>query len=131
MLVGVSFVVIPPFCAVLCCAVQGLDDATTALAAELLSSHHISPGDRALLVFFPGLDFTITVIACFKAGIIAVPVFPPDPRKLEKDLHHFVSIQSSSGAKIALSHQKYNHLKKVADIKQFFSTKGHRWPDLR
>ena len=60
------------------CLRQGLDDATSALATQLRTTHGIAAGDRVLLVFFPGLDFTISVVACFKAGIIAVPVFPPE-----------------------------------------------------
>lgn len=110
---------------------QALDDATAALADHLLGERGIRPGDRVLLVFFPGLDFGISVIACFKAGIIAVPVFPPDPRKLEKDLHHFVSIQSNSGAKTVLCHQKYNHLKKIAGIRELFRTNENKWPELK
>ena len=110
---------------------KGLDDATSALADELVHVHGIAKGDRVLLVFFPGLDFSISVIACFKAGIIAVPVFPPDPLKLEKDLHHFVSIQKNSGAKIALCHQKYNYVKKIARLKDFFSTREQKWPELK
>ena len=92
----------------------------------------LQPGDRAMLVFFPGLHFMISLVACFKAGVIAVPVFPPDPRKQKKDLHHFISIQSNSGANIALTHTMYNFAKRVADIKNIFSSKGeYTWPDLK
>lgn len=86
-------------------------------------------GDRLLLVFFPGLDFTASLIACFKAGLIAVPVFPPDPRRLKKDLHHFVSIQKSCDATVALTNSQYNFLKKIEDIKNFFS--AVQWPNLK
>ncbi|MSW65126.1 MAG: AMP-binding protein [Actinobacteria bacterium] len=57
-------------------------------------------GDRALLVYPPSLDFIITFIACLRAGIVAVPVFPPDPRQLQKNLHLFASVQRSSGATV-------------------------------
>jgi acyl-CoA synthetase (AMP-forming)/AMP-acid ligase II len=97
----------------------------------LLNHERIERGQRLLLVFFPGLDFTISVIACFKAGIIAVPVFPPDPRKLQKDLHHFISITSNCGARAALCNSSYNYIKKVADIKSLFSSKGVSWPELK
>jgi acyl-CoA synthetase (AMP-forming)/AMP-acid ligase II len=109
---------------------RGLEDASSALA-EQLRADGLGVGERALLVFFPGLDFSVTVLACFKAGVIAVPVFPPDPRKLEKDLHHFISIQRNSGAKVALCHQKYNYIKKIAGIKEIFSKQEHKWPELR
>mmetsp|Transcript_19208 Transcript_19208/g.32497 ORF Transcript_19208/g.32497 Transcript_19208/m.32497 type:complete len:110 (-) Transcript_19208:8-337(-) len=67
-----------------------LDSASTHLAQSLLTTQKLKENDRVLLVFFPGLDFTVALLACFKAGVIAVPVFPPDPRKMKKDLHHFV-----------------------------------------
>lgn len=82
-----------------------------------------------MLVFFPGLDFTASLLACFKAQLIAVPVFPPDPRKLKKDLHHFISIQNSSDARVALTNHQFNFVKKVADIKHIFS--GVKWPELK
>jgi hypothetical protein len=51
-------------------------------------------------------------------------VFPPDPRRLQKDLTHFISIQNSSGATVALTHNLYNFAKKVSDIQGLFSSKG-------
>lgn len=72
-----------------------------------------------------------SLMACFKAGILAIPVFPPDPRRLQKDLHHFISIQSSSGAVVALTHGLYNFAKKVSDIQGIFKTKSTKWPDLK
>lgn len=111
---------------------EELDKSTTYLASILLGTHAIKRGDRVLLVFFPGLAFTASLIACFKAGIIAVPVFPPDPSKLAKDLHHFVSIQKSSGATIVLTHALYDFAKKVSGIKNIFSSKAdNSWPDLK
>jgi acyl-CoA synthetase (AMP-forming)/AMP-acid ligase II len=75
------------------------------------------------------LDFTASLIACFKAGLIAVPVFPPDPRKLKKDLHHFISIQESCSAQVALTNSTFNFVKRVNDIKYMFSNLG--WPTLK
>lgn len=108
-----------------------LDKASTSLANYLVQSCKLRSGDRALLVFFPGLHFTASLLACFKAGIIAIPVFPPDPRRLQKDLTHFISIQSSSGATVALTHNMYNFAKKVSDIQGLFSSKGKTWPELK
>lgn len=41
------------------------------------------------------------------------PCMSSDPRRLKKDLYMFASIQSSSGAQIALTHAAYNYVKKV------------------
>jgi acyl-CoA synthetase (AMP-forming)/AMP-acid ligase II len=42
-------------------------------------------GERALLVFLPGLDFLGALFGCFYAGWIAVPAYPPPPRTQPAD----------------------------------------------
>ncbi len=37
-------------------------------------------GERALLVYPPGLEFVVAFLACLEAGVVAVPVHPPRPR---------------------------------------------------
>ena len=96
-----------------------------------MKTHKLVDGDRILLVFFPGLDFTVSLLACFKAGLVGVPVFPPDPRKMKKDLHHFVNIQLSCGARTVLTNSLYNLAKKIEDLKNIFSSEAVRWPDLK
>jgi acyl-CoA synthetase (AMP-forming)/AMP-acid ligase II len=62
----------------------------------------------------------ISFLACLKAGIIAVPVFPPNP--LRKDtLYMFSRIVKGCDAKFALTNVEYNHAKKVAGIKDSFT----------
>ncbi|KIH99630.1 hypothetical protein LP52_07010 [Streptomonospora alba] len=39
-----------------------------------------APGDRALLLFPPGLDFVVALFACFEARVTAVPAYPPGRR---------------------------------------------------
>jgi len=109
-----------------------LDMVTSDLAVYLLEELGLKEGDRAMLVFIPGLDFMVALLACFKARVVAVPVFPPDPFKLKKDMHHFVSIQESSGSAVALTHGIYNSAKKAAKLSSFFSLSssgGAKWPD--
>ncbi|MFN6565528.1 MAG: aminotransferase class I/II-fold pyridoxal phosphate-dependent enzyme [Nostoc sp. ChiSLP01] len=54
---------------------QELEYRVKAIAAHLQSL--CSPGDRALLLYPPGLDFIAGFFACLYAGIIAVPAYPP------------------------------------------------------
>ena len=37
------------------------------------------PGDRALLLYPPGLDFIAAFFGCLYAGVVAVPAYPPRP----------------------------------------------------
>lgn len=52
-----------------------------AVAARLLGL--VSPGERALLFFGPGLEFTLGYWGCLFAGVIAVPVPSPGVRAVE------------------------------------------------
>lgn len=82
--------------------------------ASLLNTHiWCSCVFRAVLVYPPSLDYMVAFLACLKAGIIAVPVFPPNPAR-SGTLTMFSSIVQSSGAKYALTSVTYNHAKKLA-----------------
>ncbi|MFL6137075.1 MAG: fatty acyl-AMP ligase [Frankiaceae bacterium] len=48
-----------------------------ALAVARQLSERCRPGDRALLLFPPGLDFIVAWFGCLYAQVIAVPVNPP------------------------------------------------------
>lgn len=52
-----------------------LERAARAVAVTL--SQSCAPGERALLLYPPGLDFIIGFFGCLYAGVIAVPVYPP------------------------------------------------------
>jgi acyl-CoA synthetase (AMP-forming)/AMP-acid ligase II len=55
-----------------------LHDAARSLAARLTKM--AEPGDRAILVFPPGLEFIIAFFGCLIAGVIAVPMMMPRRR---------------------------------------------------
>src|SRR4051812_10906894 len=56
-------------------AFAGLDRAARAVAASLRDV--AEPGDRALLLYEPGLEFIPAYFGCLYAGIVPVPVSPP------------------------------------------------------
>ena len=58
-----------------------------ALAAAAELAVRCSPGDRALLLFPPGLDFVVAFFACLYAGLVAVPVNPPRHGRLAAATH--------------------------------------------
>ncbi len=55
-----------------------------AIAATLQET--CEPGDRALLLYMPGIDFVEGFFGCLFAGVIAVPAYPPDPGRLARTL---------------------------------------------
>ena len=49
-------------------------------------------GERALMLYPPGLDFIAAFFGCLYAGVIAVPAYPPDPTRLEASLPRLLAI---------------------------------------
>src|SRR5262245_49659051 len=53
-------------------------------------------GDRALLLYQPGLDFIISLFACLFAGIVAVPAYPPRSNKSDARLDAIIKDAQAS-----------------------------------
>jgi acyl-CoA synthetase (AMP-forming)/AMP-acid ligase II/acyl carrier protein len=109
---------------------QELETETTKVAKHLIRKG-IEKGECVVLVYPPSLDFMIAFLACLKANVVAVPVFPPNPLRRDT-LAMFANIVQGCGAKHALTNTEYNHAKKMAGIRDVF-TKFQRptsgWPD--
>lgn len=67
-------------------------------AASLLE--HCSPGDRALLIYPPGLDYIVALFACMYAGVISVPSYAPRPNR---PLTRLESIVANSEPRLVLT----------------------------
>ncbi|WP_107656943.1 fatty acyl-AMP ligase [Nocardia suismassiliense] len=78
-----------------------LDRSARAVAAHLAGI--TQPGERALLLYAPGLEFVVAYYGCLYAGVIAVPVAPPQPNKLADSLARLASITANSGARLLLT----------------------------
>ena len=75
-----------------------LDEKARAIAAALRRTCAV--GDRALLLYPPGLDFVAAFFGCLYAGVIAVPAYPPrSPRMLPR----LQSILEDSSPAVAMS----------------------------
>ena len=77
---------------------QQLEQRSRAIAAYLQSV--CPPGERALLLYQPGLEYISAFFGCLYAGIIAVPAYPPRPNR---SLARIQTIIRDSEAKIALT----------------------------
>ncbi|MEM6452784.1 MAG: AMP-binding protein, partial [Cyanobacteria bacterium P01_D01_bin.105] len=79
-----------------------LDRRATEIADYLLNSG-IKQGDRALLLYSPGLDFITGFFGCLYAGIIAVPAYPP---RRNQSLDRLQAIAQDCSPTLALTTQK-------------------------
>jgi amino acid adenylation domain-containing protein len=78
-----------------------LDRKARAIAALLQG--HARKGDRALLLYPPGLDYIAGFFGCLYAGVVAVPAYPPDPARIQRSLPRLQAIVDDAQAKLALS----------------------------
>jgi hypothetical protein len=98
--------------------------------SKSIAKQGIRPGDRVALVFFPCVEFVVTLWACFIGGYIPIPMFTP--MNLAGDLPAFNSIIKCVGAKWALSHDDYWRFSAIQSagnrIKSIFSSEVINWP---
>jgi acyl transferase domain-containing protein/acyl-CoA synthetase (AMP-forming)/AMP-acid ligase II/acyl carrier protein len=71
-----------------------LDQRARALAAQLQSRG--LAGERALLLFPPGLQFISAFFGCLYAQVVAVPAIPPHPSRLQRTLPRLLAIVDSA-----------------------------------
>ncbi len=69
-------------------------------ASLIASSLQNYQGERALLLYPPGLEFITAFFGCLLAGVIAVPVYPP---RLNQKLSRLLSIVNDAEATLALT----------------------------
>jgi thioester reductase-like protein len=76
---------------------------TRRVAAHLAGEHGLKRGDRALLVYPPGLELIVAFCACARIGVIAVPVHPPAAMGFEAGLSKLAFIARDCEAAAALT----------------------------
>jgi len=79
-------------------------------------------GERALLLFPPGLDFIITYMGCLYAGVVAVPSYPP---RLNRPSPRIQTIVTDSDSAVVLTtseiyasmEQRFEHTPDLAALR--------------
>ena len=110
-------------------------DCAMRIAAYLQREMGLKPGDRAVLLYPPGQEFILAFLGCIVAGVVAVPVYPPHPYRMETDLPRLNLIVKNSGCKVALTDSQYMLVIRGIAVKNMLSrvglAKGATWPSLR
>lgn len=60
---------------------------------------HAAPGERVALLVDPGLDYVAAYFGCLIAGVVAVPAYPPNPRRDDTRVGRMLA---DAGARVAL-----------------------------
>lgn len=81
----------------------GFHERTRCLAEYLSRQVGLRRGDRALLVYPPGLEIIVAFFACARLGVIPVPVYPPRLTSIERSLTRLAFITNDCQARVALT----------------------------
>ncbi|EJN15416.1 acyl-CoA synthetase (AMP-forming)/AMP-acid ligase II [Bradyrhizobium sp. YR681] len=99
-----------------------LHEAASALAERLIDVAR--PGDRAILVFSPGLEFLVAFFGCLMAGTIAVPMMMPR-RNSARDAS--AAILANCTPKLALTTSAFALR---GDLQARFAQENIRWIEV-
>jgi amino acid adenylation domain-containing protein len=78
-----------------------LDGQARAIAAQLQAEQ--LAGERALLLYPSGAAYVEALFSCVYAGVIAVPVYPPDPARLDRTLPRLLEVIADADPAVALT----------------------------
>ena len=78
-------------------------------AATLQKINNLQKGERALILYPPGLDYISVFYACLLSGIIAVPAYPPAYKNVER----ITSIIKDCGPSVILTNAQIAEQLKV------------------
>eukprot|EP01134_Creolimax_fragrantissima_P002310 CFRG2310T1 len=91
------------------------------VAEKMVTKYGIKAGDRVMIVYPPGIDFVVALVACLRLGIVLVSVYPPNPKKLDVDIPKFAHFVSDSGSRVALTTKAFKRLVNI-------SNRTKQWP---
>ena len=85
---------------------QGMANAALDLRARTIAAvlrERFAAGERALIMCPAGLDYVTSFFACLYAGLIAVPVYPPDPAFLMRTLPRLTGVIDDARPAVVLA----------------------------
>jgi acyl-CoA synthetase (AMP-forming)/AMP-acid ligase II/acyl carrier protein len=120
-----------------CVTYRELHQRVLAIGGELQTLG--APGERALLLFPPGLDFVAAFFGCLYAGMVAVPVAPPGRNRVTSSAGAICeasnpSLVLSTSAHRKLAEQSYPQMTKLFErpwiaVDKVNEAQQHLWRD--
>ncbi len=86
---------------------EALLQRTTDIASHIHRTQPLTPGDRVLLVYPPGVEVICAFFACVRLGLIPVPVCPPSSHGFTAALHKMNHIAQDCQAAAVLTDRSY------------------------
>ncbi|KAH7567256.1 hypothetical protein ACOSP7_010942 [Xanthoceras sorbifolium] len=92
-----------------------LNDSVQCISSQLLLP--LQRGDTVVILCPPGLDLVEVIFGCQRAGLLSIPIYPPDPSFAQQNYHHLVRVLSQTKPKAAIAHQHY-----IASVREYISS---------
>ncbi len=67
------------------------------------------PGDRAMLIYPPGIEFIPAFFGCLYAGVMAVPVYPPNPANLHISMEKIMMLISDAAPNVIITTEEVSN----------------------
>lgn len=106
---------------------KALLEKTDALTGFLRTRHGLAVGTRVLLVYPPSIDFVLAFVGCLRAGLIPVPVYPPNPAHADNGMEAFNRIAVNCDAQLVLTNRQYSRGRKLASLQDLLTFKPSKW----
>ncbi|XVE56060.1 hypothetical protein DITRI_Ditri03aG0206500 [Diplodiscus trichospermus] len=91
-----------------------LNGSAQSISSQLLLS--LQRGDTVIILCSPGLELVEIIFGCQRAGVLSVPIIPPDPSFAEENYSHLVRVLSQTKPKAAIAHHDY-----ISRVQQYLS----------
>src|SRR5690606_16218885 len=88
---------------------------------------NLNSGDRVLLVYPPSIDFVLAFAGCLRAGLVPVPVYPPNPRKFDSGMQAFQRIARDCDARIVLTSEQYERNRNRGGLQELAQREPDQW----
>ncbi|KGN62605.1 uncharacterized protein LOC105434645 [Cucumis sativus] len=107
-----------------------LHDSVQLITEQLL--RQLRRRDTVVVLCSAGLDFVQLIYGCQRAGLVSVPISPPDVFSENENCHHLARALSQTKPRAAIAHQSYintvfRYISSSADKKLALLLKGVRW----
>lgn len=104
-----------------------LHEKTDSLTGFLRTRCGLAVGSRVLLVYPPSMDFIVAFVSCLRAGLIPVPVYPPNPAQADNGMEAFNRIAVDCDAQRVLTNRIYSRGRKLASVQDLLTFKPSKW----
>lgn len=102
-----------------------LHESVQSISSQLLL--RLRRGDTVVILCSPGLELVEIFFGCQRAGLLSIPIIPPNPSFATDNYHHLVRVLSQTKPKAAIAHHDY-----IASVQQYtsLSSNNHKLAEM-